>query len=199
MVVFCHHKTGLDPVLEEKKQWNKWVLKGRRSWGPLHSVIMKWELSFWISYFNTIGKIMWIIYPATVCRCFLPCTTQSRLSLALPLCSLFSKTENPALILTDRPCIQNSAWVNICTTLFFLADMLSREGGGGVGGVRVGQEGKRCLLAPAPSPPLGLQIGGEAKGLMLQYQRLYPDSTPGRGPLYWVNSERDGKVIGLLW
>lgn len=58
MVVFCHHKTGLDPVLEEKKQWNKWVLKGRRSWGPLHSVIMKWELSFWISYFNTIGKIM---------------------------------------------------------------------------------------------------------------------------------------------
>lgn len=119
MVVFCHHKTGLDPVLEEKKQWNKWVLKGRRSWGPLHSVIMKWELSFWISYFNTIGKIMWIIYPATVCRCFLPCTTQSRLSLALPLCSLFSKTENPALILTDRPCIQNSAWVNICTTLFF--------------------------------------------------------------------------------
>lgn len=83
--------------------------KGGDPEGPLHSVIVKWELSFWISYFNANDRSCELFIRQTVCRCFLPCTTRSRLSLALALRSLFSKTENPALILTGRSCIQNSA------------------------------------------------------------------------------------------
>lgn len=108
----------------------RWVRKGQHSWGPLHSIVVKWELSFWISYFNINERSCELFIRQTVCRCFLPCTTRSRLSLALTLRSLFSKTENPALILTDRSCIQNSAWVNICTSLFFGQTCWAVEEGG---------------------------------------------------------------------
>lgn len=85
---------------------------------------------------------------------------------ALALLSLFSKTENLALILTDRSCIQNSAWVNICTSLFFGQTCWAVEGGGGPSGGLTGREMASARFGP--SSPLGFKIGGEEKGLMLQ-------------------------------
>lgn len=80
--------------------------------------------------------------------------------------SLFSKTENPALILTDRSSIQNSGWVNICTSLFFGQTCWAVEGGGGPSWGLTGRE--TASARSGPSSPLGFKIRGETKGVMLQ-------------------------------
>lgn len=203
MVGFCHQKTELERSHNSGQMRRAW--RGRRSWETLHSVIVKWELSFWISYIKNQRKIMWIIYPEN-CLCFLPCTTRSRLSLALR--SLFSKTENPALILTDRSCIQNSAWVNICTSLFFGQTCWAVKGGGG-GEASGGRTGRETVSARSgPSSPFclynrrrgeGFDAAGLSPSISVYIQIQRPGEEIHFNPLYWVNTEHDGKVIGLLW
>lgn len=45
------------PPLQQK---NEPVWKGPGSWGPLHSVILKFGLSFWISYFNPKDRVNYL-------------------------------------------------------------------------------------------------------------------------------------------
>lgn len=149
--------------------------------GALHSVILKFELSLWISYFNPKVRVNYLSGKLFAWVFF---AQQDPVTLSLFLRSVFSKTENPALILTDRSCIQTSAWVNICTSLFFGQPCCAGGKGWWGSSDQTGRETSSAWSGPFISSWLYNRWRG-GRGWSCTpvdgHQSLYPDLTLGSG------------------